>query len=244
MLKNKRFTLIELLVVVAVIGILVSILTPSLHKAKETAKLAVCLNNHSQMYHRIILYSQDNNSKIPPYDRNGDKIKRGHSTRFFYQKRTWSTRKNLANTFDKEEDISGAKIFFCPSQKNPTFQLKTYAPFPNPGAPPATGWSKRIRMSYNYNPWRIDDSSKDPRYVTVMDFDNEALMTTDVFSEANKLNFLGDVVSHAILYAVPVGKGDGGVIVKKSRSLPSVIRSGNWSSMSDLNKISRLLSEP
>ena len=56
--KNKKFTLIELLIVITVISILVTILLPSLSKAKEKARRAVCKSNISQLYKACILYSK------------------------------------------------------------------------------------------------------------------------------------------------------------------------------------------
>ena len=46
---KKGFTLIELLVVVSIIALLVSILMPALNKAKELAKLTMCMSNLKQM---------------------------------------------------------------------------------------------------------------------------------------------------------------------------------------------------
>lgn len=62
---KKNFTLIELLVVVAIIGILVTLLLPSLSKAREKAKIAVCASNIRQIGTGLSMYVNDNNSRFP-----------------------------------------------------------------------------------------------------------------------------------------------------------------------------------
>jgi prepilin-type N-terminal cleavage/methylation domain-containing protein/prepilin-type processing-associated H-X9-DG protein len=59
------FTLIELLVVVAIISLLVSILLPSLHKAKGLARQAVCMNNLHQTNLVFSLYQADHDGLFP-----------------------------------------------------------------------------------------------------------------------------------------------------------------------------------
>ena len=59
------FTLIELLVVIAIIALLVSILLPSLNRARELAKRAVCSTNLNSMGKAMVLYSSSNDDKMP-----------------------------------------------------------------------------------------------------------------------------------------------------------------------------------
>jgi prepilin-type N-terminal cleavage/methylation domain-containing protein len=64
--SGKAFTLIELLVVVAIISLLVSILLPSLSKAKEMARIGVCLSNLHQIGTGFFTYaSEDGNGYLP-----------------------------------------------------------------------------------------------------------------------------------------------------------------------------------
>ncbi|WDE97597.1 type II secretion system protein [Lentisphaera profundi] len=65
-LKTKRnFSLIELLVVIAIIGILASLLLPSLGKAREKAKISVCTSNLKQIGSANFMYFDDNDSYFP-----------------------------------------------------------------------------------------------------------------------------------------------------------------------------------
>lgn len=61
----KKFTLIELLVVIAIIGILASLLLPSLGKARGKSKAVVCLNNMKALNTAIFIYSDDNEGYVP-----------------------------------------------------------------------------------------------------------------------------------------------------------------------------------
>jgi len=57
-MKRVKFTLIELLIVVAIIGILASILMPSLSKAREKGRQAVCISNQKQIASAVVMYAE------------------------------------------------------------------------------------------------------------------------------------------------------------------------------------------
>jgi prepilin-type N-terminal cleavage/methylation domain-containing protein len=59
------FTLIELLVVIAIIAILAAILFPVFVRAKDAAKLSMCLSNLSQLGKARQMYSDDYNGRLP-----------------------------------------------------------------------------------------------------------------------------------------------------------------------------------
>jgi len=62
----RGISMIELLVVVGIIGILLAILLPSLHAAREQAIRAQCLNNMRQIGLAIAIYVRDHKELPPP----------------------------------------------------------------------------------------------------------------------------------------------------------------------------------
>ena len=96
---RRGFTLIELLVVVAIIALLISILLPSLSKARAQARATLCLSRQGQLTKSLLVYGEDFD-ETPPFvglgfcqlDEIDGKDHGGtmpHDERWYWERETW-----------------------------------------------------------------------------------------------------------------------------------------------------------
>lgn len=110
------FTLVELLVVIAIIALLLSILTPSLIRAKSMAMRVKCAHNLKQIYLAVNLYLNANDNTYPCAQ---DPV----STRPYYwlwMGRGW--RGFVEPYLASHIDVNNPSVLFCP--QDPTEKEK------------------------------------------------------------------------------------------------------------------------
>ena len=115
-MKSKKFTLVELLVVVAVIGILLSLLLPSLSKAREMARRAVCGSNMGQTGKAINMYAMTWNEYMPAIDGSGKRNDDG-KLRSGSDQSEWKTVLMPFLNLKVHEDSKKDAVFKCPTSK-------------------------------------------------------------------------------------------------------------------------------
>ena len=122
--RKQGFTLVELLVVIGIIALLISILLPTLSKARESANKTVCLSALRQMGQVLQLYANDFKGKVPI-----GYAQSKHAGYMVWQNNSFQ----VAGILYDAGYMSGPKAFFCPSQLDTRWQ---YSNKDNPWPPP------------------------------------------------------------------------------------------------------------
>jgi prepilin-type N-terminal cleavage/methylation domain-containing protein/prepilin-type processing-associated H-X9-DG protein len=113
--KNQGFTLVELLVVIGIIALLLSILMPSLQRARDAANAISCANNLRQMGQATQMYVADWQGVLPVYEvRNEDEDIIG----FWHKTLSEQLGINFVASSDDGTQFSNwtvCKVFRCPA---------------------------------------------------------------------------------------------------------------------------------
>ena len=123
------FTLVELLVVISIIALLVSILLPSLNKARDAAKFVLCSTNFHQMGLAFLQYAESNNDRIVPGNHPN-----GVTIQAWFPPIALGPGHLIAGRFIAPPE-SESHIFYCPATR-----IDQYHEPPNPSSIPFPRW--------------------------------------------------------------------------------------------------------
>jgi prepilin-type N-terminal cleavage/methylation domain-containing protein len=151
--KKAGFTLVELLVVISIIAILMSILLPSLQRAREAAKRQVCANQCRQIGVAIVAYTGDWEYKLPYY---GDPLKTYPVYRKdYFDKKTGKLIPMKLACLYEGHYINEPRVFYCPSNVIDLYKFESYND-PAPWGPDTAAYQKfniKDKDGVSHNPW-------------------------------------------------------------------------------------------
>ena len=185
---SKKFTLLELLIVIAVIGILLSILLPSLSKSRHVAYQAVCMSNQSQQTSGTMGYLKDNDQKMMPVNFfSNNRYNQSHPHNNYYLRYTRGFASSNQGVLYVDGYLDTAKVFYCPGLENGDGQAKLssydfyvdeYNGYPTPERFKSMGASNKVRGSYYFNPY-----GQEKRFKNFLKMENDDILFMDLVKE-------------------------------------------------------------
>lgn len=153
---TKGFTLVELLVVIGIIAVLISMLLPALNKARESARLTVCLSNVRQFGNALNMYVSEHKGIWPRFYENGASGP-GYTDSYISTSLAWNT---FSPAYPNERIglgllypyVKTGDIYFCPSFYDLPFVSDSHAEnWETPTAPALYG-SYVLRSRWGTDP--------------------------------------------------------------------------------------------
>ena len=102
---RNAFSLVELIVVIAVIALLMSILVPTLGRARDSARMLQCKTHLRSIATACLTYAAFNDSSLP------------------IDKTLYNPHTQLIQTLTEAESQLDAEDYYCPSEKDPNRAL-------------------------------------------------------------------------------------------------------------------------
>ncbi|MBN1764762.1 MAG: type II secretion system protein [Sedimentisphaerales bacterium] len=162
---SRAFTLVELLVVIAIIGLLLSILMPSLTQARRSAQAVKCSVNQKNVGMGMASYVVDNKGYYPASYTYGPNNQGTDDVEGYYH---WS-----GFIYGKENGYSSVDAFKCPSMKNGG------APRTNPGYNRDNWEDGQVDAAGNTQPSNSPEDNQAPRMALTA---NQALIPRNKFN--------------------------------------------------------------
>ena len=140
---RRGFTLVELLVVIGIIALLISVLLPSLAKARDAAKRVACLSNLRQAHLAFVYYAADFRDQVPL----GYRAAKQYNSLVFS---ATAGRYVLFGHLFLRGLMADGRAFYCPAEANPAFERDTPGN-PWPASVTATP-TKNVQAGYALRP--------------------------------------------------------------------------------------------
>lgn len=212
----KKFTLLELLIVIAIIGILLTLLMPSLSKARYQGRKVVCASNVRQSGNGLLLSVKNNDGKFPDVQNHHQNAP--YTTRVAYWTNT-SKWYNLGKTYN-EGYMSSGEAFYCPQNE---VNGNTVYTFPynsdNNGDLNIHSGDYYIRVSYHLLPNYLTTTKR--RAVLISKIESTDLIISELMTSA------GSVAHKEYNVGWNIMKSDFSVKFKRSEAAYKIIQAGS-----------------
>jgi prepilin-type N-terminal cleavage/methylation domain-containing protein len=191
--RRRAFTLVELLVVIGIIALLISILLPSLNRAREAAKRVQCLSNLRTLDQVLHLYSNANKDYVPI----GYMSQKQFSYVIYWNHSGSGPTPGLPGSFGQVTQfgllwaanlLKSPEAYYCPTNQTKSIWMfkNDDNPWPFDRTKPSSPDNNHTRMGYNARPvvdWPADTTTWAPaEMVKYARLKNKALVTDIIVS--------------------------------------------------------------